>query len=166
MVTKFNRTRNYALEANEKGAIGEAIVAEAVRRVDSPNCVREFVAADLGLDPDESWEILADDRADLQRVEVAGGDDVGEDDDSRVLEWRPDFEFAVGRSTARGWRQEARYLVEVKTGGYAEFEREQKRAMLALSEEDENVIAVWVTLGEMPEAFGLRVRKMGEFASV
>ncbi len=182
MVTEFNRTRTFGLEANEKGAIGEAIVAEAVRRVDSPNRVREFVAADLNLDPDGPWEILADDRADLQRVEV--GDEDGE---TRVLEWRPDFAFAVGKNTARGWRQEARYLVEVKTGGYAEFEREQKRAMLALAEgcavrskggprgaraatdgsrERERVIAVWVTLDAMPEEFGLRVRKMGEFGEL
>jgi hypothetical protein len=162
MVTEFNRTRTYSLEANEKGAVGEAIVAEAVRRVDAPNRIREFVAADLGLDPGGSWEILVDDRAALQRIEVEE-DSNDADGDARVLEWRPDFEFAVGESTARGWRQVARYLVEVKTGGYAEFEREQKRAMLRLADEGERVIAVWVTSDGMPEEFGLRVRKMGEF---
>lgn len=153
-MTGFHRTKEYTLAANEKGAVGEAVVGEAARRVDRPNPLREFVVADRGLDPDAAVRVEA--RADAHLQRVAG--------DDGPLEWRPDYELAVERRTATGWVDETTYLAEVKTGDYAAFEREQKRVMEALAARGLDVIAVFVSLDGMPERFGIRIRRFGDDA--
>lgn len=150
MTDEFVRTREYALAANETGAIGEAIVAESARRVDAPNPLRAFARRDLGLDEETPVEVRPDSDAHLQRVPGPGG----------PLEWRPDFEVAVRVRDRTGWRHATTYLTEVKTGRYADFEREQREVMRRLAGQGFDVLAVNVVLDGMPEAFGVRVRRI------
>lgn len=144
------RTREYALAANETGAIGEAIVAESARRVDAPNPLGEFARADLGLDERAEVDVRADPEAHLQRVPGPDG----------PLEWRPDFEVAVRVRERSGWRHATTYLAEVKTGRYADFEREQRAVMDRLAAKGFDVLVVSVRLDAMPDGFGMRVRRI------
>lgn len=152
MPDEFARTREYALTANERGAAGEAIVAAAARRIDAPNPIREFARADLDLDDDV--EVRVQPRSDTHLQRLPGPDG--------PLEWRPDLAVAVQVRGRSGWRTATTYLVEVKTGAYADFEREQRETMRRLAGQGFDVLAVNVILEEMPDEFGVRVRRIEE----
>lgn len=141
------------LTAKQKGGVGEALLASH---------------AGYATDVVESW--IADDLR--GRFEVADDDRIRVTHDHRVetyylnhegahVSWTPDCLFTAWLSRGFGPLQspdERRvdYPMEVKTGEYAEPERNQGRVMALLATREDVVPTVAnVTLDELPEQFGV-----------
>jgi hypothetical protein len=151
---RFNRTRWLETQAREKSEMGVAALDASLRRRKPENPLKEFIRSDLNID--ECTHIVPYIEYDTNHIEFEG--------DDGKLEWRPDLRLCVRRSSDERNSSIHSYLVEVKTGEYAEFRNTQKEAMLEVAERHEaDAIAIFVRLKKMPDNWGIRIRKMGKY---
>ena len=150
---KYNRTRQLELAAHEKGAIGVTLLKESLRRYSSRNLVEEFILEDLKLDSDTHLDLQLSFQPNLQVIER----------DDEKLQWRPDTKLIVRRMPSDGGEYLAEYLIEVKTGRSADFRKDQREVMQALAQRGIPTLTVWIILDQMPDSYGMRIRKMGEY---
>lgn len=142
----------------QKGQIGEALITGHTGYVNS--FVEEWIVEDARRSPDVAEDdpvrVTHDHRVETYYVNYQ----------DEHLSWTPDCLFTAWIAKGFGPLQSSDerrvdYPVEIKTGEYAELERNQRSVMelLATRASLSPVIAT-VDIGELPERFGIELRSL------
>lgn len=145
------------LNANKKGGLGEALVFDGKRL---PNPVSEeligFVCQEYGLDLET--EFWLEKRRSVYFNVTVDGEDLSWRSDGRVeVKWRsPGKMHGPADNTVR-------FAVEVKTGEYAELERDQKQVAEAIADAGDRVHPVVVKVGidGLPKMYEISTKILG-----
>lgn len=143
---EFNRRLPLETSAREQKNLGETLVMWSLNRRKGRNRIVEFIEKDLNVSI-TSHQIQCE-KEDRLYQET--------DENGTVLEWRTDMVWYVQLDD-----RTVEYLVEVKTGEYADYRNTQKETMQYLARHNHNPITVRIYLDKLPSQYDIAIRKMG-----
>lgn len=147
------KMETYALTNKQKGRVGEALVTG--HQGYATEIVEDWIATQVrshsGVSDDDKIRVTHDHRVETYYVKYEGDH----------MSWTPDCLFTAWVSKSFGPLQSSDerridYPVEIKSGSYAELERNQRRVMKLLATGSETVpVLATIDLQGLPDEFGV-----------
>ncbi|WP_154021023.1 hypothetical protein [Haloarcula sp. CBA1127] len=160
-----------SLTPNRKGSVGEALIFGG-RRVPRPvkEAIQSYIKKQHDVAEEVPVKVSARRGAYFEMITAEGETISSRPDGIMEAEWVPahksdkieyDHRGEVSGRTRRELRDEKdRFPVEVKTGEYAELERDQKEVLQGVAEADNRVhpIVINIRIDELPESYEVATR--------
>jgi len=159
-----------SLNPDKRGAIGEAIVFGG-RRPPRPvsNAVEDFAKTEYKIAEEVPIKTSTCGKPYLRLITEDGKELTTRPDGLIKAEWVPEtrkdeIDYGPRGNLTRKSRhelrdEEARFPIEVKTGEYAELERDQSEVLRGVSESQSNVhpIVIEIGIGGLPESYEIEL---------